>query len=79
MECVQRPCLKLRGGRTCWLFAEVVRRFEVVAVQEVRRSARAFLAMMTALGLDWAYPVTDVTDGKPATTPPSTLKAEVRH
>ncbi|HST49732.1 hypothetical protein [Jatrophihabitans sp.] len=56
-----------------------MRRFEVVAVQEVRRSARAFLAMMTALGLDWAYPVTDVTDGKPATTPPSTLKAEVRH
>jgi endonuclease/exonuclease/phosphatase family metal-dependent hydrolase len=43
--------------------AEVVRRFDVVAVQEVRRSATAFLAMMTALGRSWAYLVTDVTEG----------------
>jgi hypothetical protein len=44
--------------------AEIVRRFDVVAVQEVRRSAQAFLAMMTVLGPDWAYLVTDVTDGR---------------
>jgi endonuclease/exonuclease/phosphatase family metal-dependent hydrolase len=45
--------------------AEIVRRFDVVAIQEVRRSATAFLAMMTALGNSWAFLVTDVTDGRP--------------
>ena len=45
--------------------AEVVRRFDVVAVQEVRRCAAAFLAMMQALGNSWAYLVTDVTAGDP--------------
>jgi len=45
--------------------AEIVRRFDVVAVQEVRRSAAAFLAMMRALGNSWAYLVTDVTAGDP--------------
>lgn len=45
--------------------AEIVRRFDVVAVQEVRRSAAAFLAMMRALGSSWAYLVTDVTAGDP--------------
>lgn len=45
--------------------AEIVRRFDVVAVQEVRRSAAAFLAMMRALGNSWGYLVTDVTAGDP--------------
>lgn len=45
--------------------AEIVRRFDVVAIQEVRRSAAAFLAMMTALGNNWAFMVTDVTEGSP--------------
>lgn len=45
--------------------AEIVRRFDVVAVQEVRRSAAAFLAMMRALGSTWAFVVTDVTEGDP--------------
>jgi endonuclease/exonuclease/phosphatase family metal-dependent hydrolase len=44
---------------------EVVRRFDVVAVQEVRRSARALLAMLQVLGDDWAFLVTDVTRGRP--------------
>src|SRR6266542_4619296 len=45
--------------------AEIVRHFEVVAIQEVRRSAKAFLAMMQVLGPDWAYLVTDVSGGDP--------------
>lgn len=45
------------------VIAEVVRRFDVVAVQEVRQSAQAFLAMMQVLGGDWAFLVTDVTRG----------------
>jgi len=44
--------------------AEVVRRFDVVAVQEVRRSAQAFLAMLEVLGEGWAFLVTDVTRGR---------------
>jgi endonuclease/exonuclease/phosphatase family metal-dependent hydrolase len=43
---------------------EVVRRFDVVAVQEVRRTAQAFLAMLQGLGEGWAFLVTDVTRGR---------------
>jgi endonuclease/exonuclease/phosphatase family metal-dependent hydrolase len=43
---------------------EVVRRFDVIAVQEVRRSAQAFLAMLQVLGEGWAFLVTDVTRGR---------------
>jgi len=43
--------------------AEVVSRFDVVAIQEVRRSAQAFLGMMQVLGDGWAFLVTDVTLG----------------
>jgi exonuclease III len=43
--------------------AEVVRRFDVIAIQEVRQSAEAFLAMLQVLGPGWAYLVTDVTEG----------------
>jgi hypothetical protein len=43
--------------------AEIVRRMDMIAVQEVRRSAQAFLAMMQLLGPGWAYLVTDVTHG----------------
>lgn len=44
--------------------AEIVSRFDVVAIQEVRQSAEAFLAMMEVLGERWAFLVTDVTRGK---------------
>lgn len=43
--------------------AEILRRFDVVAVQEVGSSADAFLATMQALGEGWAFLVTDVTLG----------------
>src|SRR6266568_4224597 len=42
---------------------EVVRRFDIVAVQEVRSSAQALLAMLQVLGDSWAFLVTDVTAG----------------
>jgi hypothetical protein len=45
--------------------AEIAGSFDVLAVQEVRRSAQAFRAMMSALGPGWAYLVTDVTEGNP--------------
>jgi endonuclease/exonuclease/phosphatase family metal-dependent hydrolase len=43
--------------------AEIVRSFDVVAIQEVRQRAEGFLAMVQALGPGWAYLVTDVTRG----------------
>lgn len=43
--------------------AEILRRFDVVAVQEVGSSPQAFLAAMQVLGQDWAFLVTDVTLG----------------
>jgi endonuclease/exonuclease/phosphatase family metal-dependent hydrolase len=43
--------------------AEVIRRFDIIAIQEVRSSAQALLAMLQVLGDDWAFLVTDVTGG----------------
>src|SRR4051794_22989818 len=43
--------------------AEIVSRFDVIAIQELRRSAPAFLAMLDRLGPDWAFLTSDVTEG----------------
>ena len=43
--------------------AETLRRFDVVAVQEVGSTGEALLAAMAYLGDDWAFLVTDVTLG----------------
>lgn len=44
--------------------AAVIRRFDVVAVQEVRGNLRALRYLMKVLGEDWAFVLTDVTLGK---------------
>ncbi|WP_405656892.1 MULTISPECIES: endonuclease/exonuclease/phosphatase family protein [unclassified Streptomyces] len=44
--------------------AAVVRRFDVVAVQEVRGNLRALRYLLKVLGEDWAIILTDVTLGK---------------
>ncbi|MFJ6636964.1 endonuclease/exonuclease/phosphatase family protein [Streptomyces sp. NPDC091376] len=46
------------------LIAAVIRRFDVVAVQEVRGNLRALRHLMKVLGEDWAFILTDVTEGK---------------
>ncbi|MGW0572135.1 endonuclease/exonuclease/phosphatase family protein [Streptomyces tauricus] len=46
------------------LIAAVIRRFDVVAVQEVRGNLRALRHLMKVLGKDWAFILTDVTEGK---------------
>lgn len=46
------------------LIAAVVRRFDVVAVQEVRGNLRVLRYLMKVLGEDWAFILTDVTEGK---------------
>lgn len=53
----------IRDAGNVLAIAEVVSRFDVVAIQELRRTAGAFLAMMQVLGDEWAFVVTDVTDG----------------
>jgi hypothetical protein len=42
---------------------EIVSRFDVIAIQELRRSATGFLAMLDRLGPDWAFLTSDVTEG----------------
>lgn len=46
---------------TC--LAEVIRRFDVVAVQEVRRATSALLAVLEVLGPRWEVIASDVTEG----------------
>jgi endonuclease/exonuclease/phosphatase family metal-dependent hydrolase len=46
--------------------AEIVSRFDVVALQETRENLRALRAMMARLGEHWAFIITDVGIGKPA-------------
>ena len=53
-----------RDLRDMLCIAEIVSRFDVVALQEVRGDLRAFRYMMKALGQDWAFLLTDVTKGK---------------
>ena len=44
--------------------SEIVSRFDVVAIQEVRGNLTALRAMLRTLGPDWAFLVTDVTRGR---------------
>ncbi|WP_328433168.1 endonuclease/exonuclease/phosphatase family protein [Streptomyces sp. NBC_00425] len=46
------------------LIAAVMRRFDVVAVEEVRGNLRALRHLMKVLGEDWAFILTDVSEGK---------------
>ena len=43
--------------------AEIVSRFDVIAIQELRRGATGFLAMLERLGPGWAFLTSDVTEG----------------
>lgn len=44
--------------------AEIIARFDLVAVQEVRRDLKALKRLMEILGRHWSYLVTDVTEGQ---------------
>lgn len=45
--------------------AAVTERFDVLAIQETTRSLDALRLLVTALGDDWAFIVSDVTEGEP--------------
>lgn len=52
-----------RNYRWLHFIAEVVRCFDVVAIQEVKNNLRALRYMMKLLGPDWGFLLTDVTLG----------------
>jgi endonuclease/exonuclease/phosphatase family metal-dependent hydrolase len=47
------------------VIAEIIRRFDVVALQEVRGDLKALRHTMKALGPNWGFVLTDVTRGDP--------------
>jgi endonuclease/exonuclease/phosphatase family metal-dependent hydrolase len=52
-----------RDWRAVTLIAEIIRRCDVVALQEVRRNPAALRFVLTALGTSWRAIVSDVTEG----------------
>jgi len=52
-----------RDYRSIRLIAEVLRRFDVIAVQEVKANLRALRYVLKVLGPDWGFLLTDVTLG----------------
>jgi hypothetical protein len=52
-----------RNLRALAYIAEIIRRFDVVAIQEVKEDLSGLLLLMEWLGPDWGYIVTDTTAG----------------
>lgn len=52
-----------RDWRAVSLIAEIIRSFDVVAVQEVRRSTTALRFLLERLGKSWQVIISDVTEG----------------
>lgn len=53
-----------RSDEAIWYIAEIVDRFDLVAVQEVREDLHALRRLMDALGKHWDFICTDVTLGR---------------
>lgn len=52
-----------RDWRALWAIAEVISRFDIVALQEVTGDLRALRTLMKTLGPRWGFLMTDVTRG----------------
>lgn len=59
----ENPGAPKRNLRALAYIVEIIRRFDVVAIQEVKEDLSALLLMMDWLGSDWGYIVTDTTGG----------------
>ena len=53
-----------RMSEAFYYIAEVIARFDLVAIQEVRKDLKALRKLMEILGGYWKYIVTDVTEGR---------------
>jgi hypothetical protein len=54
-----------RNLQDVWCIAEIVRRFDIVALVEVKRNLEALRLLMRMLGPDWGFLVSDPVEGKP--------------
>ena len=52
-----------RDWRALWAIAEIVSRFDVIAIQEAKGDLKSLRSLMQALGPDWHFLMTDVTRG----------------
>jgi endonuclease/exonuclease/phosphatase family metal-dependent hydrolase len=52
-----------RDYRALWAITEIISRFDVIAIQEIKGDLRALRTMMKTLGDDWNFLITDVTRG----------------
>jgi endonuclease/exonuclease/phosphatase family metal-dependent hydrolase len=59
------PAYGPRVSDAFYFIAEIISRFDLVAVQEVRRNLGALRTLMQHLGWQWRYLVTDTTEGDP--------------
>lgn len=59
-----KPSYGERAPEMMYYIAEIISRFDLVAVQEVSEDLKGLHRLMDILGSDWKYLVTDVTEGK---------------
>jgi endonuclease/exonuclease/phosphatase family metal-dependent hydrolase len=53
----------VRDGHSLLCIVEIIKRFDIIAVQEVRGNFKALRETMKLLGSDWSFLMTDVTSG----------------
>src|SRR5512139_3160908 len=64
----ENPASPKRNLRAMAYIAEIIRRFDVVAIQEVKEDLSGLLLLMEWLGPDWGFLVTDMTAGSAGNT-----------
>jgi endonuclease/exonuclease/phosphatase family metal-dependent hydrolase len=64
----ENPASPKRNLRAMAYIAEIIRRFDVVAIQEVKEDLSGLRLLMDWLGPDWGFIVTDVTAGSAGNT-----------
>ncbi len=52
-----------RDRRALWAITEIVSRFDVIAIQEIKGDLRALRTMIKTLGQGWNFLITDITRG----------------
>lgn len=57
------PAYGDRIDEAFYYIAEIISKFDIIAVQEVRQDLKALKKLMKILGSDWQYIFTDVTEG----------------
>ena len=55
-----------RRNESLHYIAEIISRFDLVAVQEVKENVKGLQKLMSLLSLNWDYIYTDITEGDPS-------------